>query len=158
MSRIHTHRRYKGKSGSKRVYRDSIPTWVPYTEKEVEKLIVELAKQGYTPAKIGLILRDQYGIPSVRQILGKKIKKFLEEQGFKFSYPEDLLHLMKKAVTIREHLDKNPKDKVSKRAYDLVLAKIHRLAKYYKRKRILPPDWRFRVEEARVIVARELKH
>ena len=42
-------------------------------EKEVEKLIVKYSKAGKTSSEIGMILRDNYGIHSVRSLTGKKI-------------------------------------------------------------------------------------
>jgi SSU ribosomal protein S15P len=42
-----------------------VPTWIQYTPDEVEQLAVELARRGFLPSQIGLILRDQYGIPLV---------------------------------------------------------------------------------------------
>ena len=50
-----------------------VPSWVKYSPKEVEQLVIELRKKGYTTAMIGTILRDQYGIPSVKAITGKKM-------------------------------------------------------------------------------------
>lgn len=56
--------------------------------------------------------------------------------------PEDLYHLIKKAVAIRKHLERNRKDKDSKFRLILVESRIHRLARYYKRTKKLPPVWK----------------
>lgn len=56
--------------------------------------------------------------------------------------PEDLYHLIKKAVAIRKHLDKAKKDMVSKNKLILTESKIHRISRYYKRTRVLPPTWK----------------
>jgi len=48
-------------------------------------------------------------------------------------YPEDLYNLMKKAVAIRKHLERNRKDTDSKYRLILVESKIHRLTRYYRR-------------------------
>lgn len=56
--------------------------------------------------------------------------------------PEDLYHLIKKAVAIRKHLERNRKDKDSKFRLILVESRIHRLARYYKRTTKLPPIWK----------------
>jgi SSU ribosomal protein S15P len=69
-------RRAKGKSHSIRPARAGAPKWVRLTREEVEMLVEELVKRGYTPSMIGIILRDQYGIPLVRQIVGKKLLKY----------------------------------------------------------------------------------
>ena len=47
------------------------PTWLKQDIKEVEAIIVKLAKQGLAPGRIGLVLRDGYGIPKSK-LLGKK--------------------------------------------------------------------------------------
>lgn len=56
--------------------------------------------------------------------------------------PEDLYHLIKKAVAIRKHLERNRKDKDSKFRLILVESRIHRLARYYKKMKKLPPVWK----------------
>lgn len=56
--------------------------------------------------------------------------------------PEDLYHLIKKAVSIRKHLERNRKDKDSKFRLILVESRIHRLARYYKKTKKLPPVWK----------------
>ena len=56
--------------------------------------------------------------------------------------PEDLYHLIKKAVAIRKHLERNRKDKDSKFRLILVESRIHRLARYYKKTKKLAPVWK----------------
>ena len=46
--------------------------------------------------------------------------------------PEDLYFLIKKAVSMRKHMDRNRKDKDTKFRLILVESRIHRLARYYK--------------------------
>lgn len=91
--------------------------------------------------------------------------------------PEDLYHLIKKAVNIRRHLEKNRKDTDSKfrcvlaralrgcglaltgvcsavlRSLILVESRIHRLARYYKSKKALPPVWKYEAASASALVA-----
>jgi small subunit ribosomal protein S15 len=150
MARMHA--RKKGKSGSRRPPIKIVPRWVSYKKGEVEKIVINLAKEGYTSAKIGLILRDKYGIPSVRLITGKNIKKIMMESGLYPRYPEDLLDLLRKAVNLRNHLAIHKKDYTSKRNLELLESKIRRLAKYYIRKGALPEDWKYDPEQAKVIV------
>ena len=102
--------REKGKSHSTRPVRVGPPKWVRFSPEEIEGLIIELARKGYPPSMIGIILRDQYGIPLVKPILGKKLTKVLEEHGLAPPLPEDLLNLIKKAVNLRRHLEEHPKD------------------------------------------------
>jgi len=139
-------RKKKGKSHSTRPARRTPPSWIKYTPEEVENLVVTLARRGYPPSMIGIILRDQYGIPLVKQITGKKICQILEEHGLAPQIPEDLANLIKRAIRIRKHLEEHPKDLHSKRGLQLVEAKIARLVKYYKREGVLPPDWEYKVK------------
>ncbi len=69
----------KGKSGSKKPVKKRRLTWIRYSGKEVEQLVIKLAKQGKSQSEIGMILRDTYGVPSVRDLLKKKLNKILQE-------------------------------------------------------------------------------
>jgi len=151
VARIYAHRR--GKSGSKRPFSTSPPSWVLYTPKEVEQLVIKLAKDGHSPEMIGLILRDSYGIPSVKLITKKSIMQILKENNLAPEIPPDLFHLLKKAVRLHEHLQKHKKDIHNRRGLQQVEMKIHRLVDYYKRKGILPKDWVYTPERAKVIVS-----
>jgi len=141
MARIHARRR--GKSGSKRVYRNNPPEWVEMKREDVEKLVVELYKEGYEPSMIGMILRDRYGIPSIRQVTGKKLVKILKENGIEIGIPEDLKSLIRKAINLRKHLEVHRKDKHNTRGLQLIEAKIWRLSNYYKETGVLPKDWKY---------------
>jgi small subunit ribosomal protein S15 len=149
-------KRDKGQSHSTRPARIGPPKWVRYTPEEVEALVVELAKLGYTPSMIGIILRDQYGIPLVKSITGTKLTKILEKHGMLPPIPEDLLRLMARAVNLRRHLSEHPKDTASKRGLIEIESKIHRLIKYYKRVGKLPPDFEYDPEKAKLLVAQYL--
>lgn len=151
MARIHA--RKKGKAGSKRPSTRTTPRWVRYKKNEVEELVVKLAKEGKTTSKIGLILRDQFGIPSVKNMTGKTVSQIMKEKKLYPEIPEDLLNLLKQAVNLREHLRKNKKDYTSKRGLELLESKIRRLGKYYDRKGILP-GWRYEPEQAKLLVQR----
>ena len=61
--------------------------------------------------------------------------------GLAPSLPEDLYHLIKKAVSVRKHLERNRNDKDSKFRLILIESRIHRIARYYKTARQLPPNW-----------------
>ncbi|MEM5870871.1 MAG: 30S ribosomal protein S15 [Candidatus Aenigmatarchaeota archaeon] len=128
-----------------------------YSKEEVEKLVVKLAREGYMPSMIGLILRDSYGIPNVKEITGKNILQILEKNDIRLEIPEDLLNLMKRAVRLREHLSIHKKDKSSQRGLILIESKIRRLEKYYKRVGKLPKDWKYDPETAKIIVQKYLK-
>lgn len=57
---------------------------------------------------------------------------WLHHTGLAPEIPEDLYQLIKKAVSMRKHLDANKKDKDAKFHLILVESRIHRLARYYK--------------------------
>jgi small subunit ribosomal protein S15 len=114
----------------------------------VEALVIKLAKEGHSPSKIGTILRDQYGIPLVKPIMGKTITQILKDAGLAPSLPEDLENLLRKASRLHVHLEKNKKDLSNKRALQLVESKIYKLSRYYKREGVLPPDWKYKAKAA----------
>ena len=128
------------------------PAWLEMTEEEIVELIVKLHREGQSTSQIGIILRDQYGIPSTKTVLGKKITEILKDNGTEFEYPEDLLNLIKRAVNIREHLEENPKDLHSKRGLMIIESKIRRLVKYYTRNNVLPEGWRYDPKTAALLV------
>ena len=121
-------------------------------KEEIEKIIVELAKKGYSSAQIGLILKEKYHILKPKKYLKEKISKIMQKHGVYPEIPEDLLFLLKKAVNLHEHLQKHKKDKHSRRGLELLESKIRCLAKYYIRKGRLPKSWKYSYEEARLIV------
>jgi len=148
MARMHS--RKKGKAGSKR---PTTPVrWVVYKDKEVERLVIKLRKDGLETPAIGRILRDQYGIPSVKLITKKTITQILEENNLLLKIPEDLLNLLKKAVNLRDHMAKNKKDYTSKRGLELLESKIRRLIKYYVKNKKLPADFKYEPERAKLLV------
>ena len=128
------------------------PEWVEQSPEEIEELIVKLYRDGQSTSQIGITLRDQYGIPSTKPVLGEKITDILEKNGIVFDYPEDLLNLIKRAVNIREHLEENPKDIHSKRGLIKIESKIRRLVKYYTKNNVLPEGWRYDPTTAALLV------
>lgn len=148
MARMHKTRR--GKSGSKKVYRTQPPEWVELSAEDVEKKVIELYNEGYEPSMIGTILRDRFGIPSLRQVVGKRLTEILIESGIKPKYPEDLKALIKKALKLRRHLEVHKKDLHNRRGLQLIEAKIWRLSNYYKERGYLPADWTYDPEKLRV--------
>ena len=152
MARMHTRR--KGQSGSNRPSTLRVPEWMDKEKdaKWVEDKVVELAKTGNTPSMIGMILRDQYGVPLVKVLSGKKVMDIIRENELQRNVPEDLRNMIAKAATIRRHLEENKKDFVSKRGLQLVESKIHRLSKYYRKKRVLPADWKYSPDQAAILL------
>ncbi len=68
----------------------------------------------------------------VGAITGSKILRIMKGLGLAPEIPEDLYHLIKKAVSMRKHLELFRKDKDGKFRLILVESRIHRLARYYK--------------------------
>jgi small subunit ribosomal protein S15 len=133
----------KGLSHQTRPVTKRPPVWCRYTAEEVEALIIKLTKEGYSPSSIGIILRDQHGIPLTTPITGKSITKIIKERGLAPSFPEDLENLLRKASRLHVHYDKNKSDLHNKRALQIVEAKIYKLSKYYKKEGVLPQDWKY---------------
>jgi small subunit ribosomal protein S15 len=149
MAKMHSKKR--GKSRSKRPLRTSPPIWSEYSKEEIVDLVLRYRKEEYSPSMIGIVLRDQHGIPSVKLATGMKITKILQEHEEAPKLPEDLMNLMRQAVNLRKHLEENPKDLHSRRGLHLCESKIRRLVKYYRGKK-LPGDWRYEPERAELLV------
>ena len=150
MARMFSRRR--GISGSHKPVLKEVPKWVEYKKDEVERLVIKLRKLEYSPAMIGTVLRDQYGIPSVKLICGKTIVEILKKNKLDSKLPEDMLNLIKKAVNVSVHMKNNRKDVHSMRGLLQTESKIRRLAKYYKRTNALPADWAYNRERAKLLV------
>ena len=151
MSRMHSSG--KGKAGSKRPVKKSIPVWSRYKPKEIELLIVKMAKEGKTPSQIGLILRDTYGVPSIKVATERKITNILEEKKLLAKIPEDLMALIRRSILIKKHIENNKRDKTAKRGLQLTESKIRRLVKYYKNiNKKLPSDWTYDPDKIRLLI------
>jgi small subunit ribosomal protein S15 len=136
----------RGGSRSTRPVSKRAPNWVVYQPDEVKALIINLAREGKKQSTIGNILRDEYGIPLVKPIVGYSIHKVLQEAGLAPRIPEDIYNLMVKSTKLRRHMDRNPKDFSNKRGLQISEAKIYALTRYYKKKGLLPKDWNHRNE------------
>merc|ERR1712193_82520 len=115
----------KGMSSSALPYVRKAPNWSKnkVQKSEVVSTIPKLQKMGLRPSAIGVHL------------------------------PEDLYFLIKKAVTMRKHLDKNRKDKHGKFRLILVESRIHRLARYYRTKAVIPAKWKYDSATAAALVS-----
>lgn len=131
MARMHL--RKKGRSASKHPIERKHPKWGA-NPREVEEKIIKMAEEGKSPAMIGTILRDSYGVPDIKAATGKKLSKILEEHNLLPDVPEDLDNLLTKRERLKEHLSANPRDIHNSRRLHLIEAKIRRLMKYYRRK------------------------
>lgn len=150
MARMHTRRR--GKSGSTRPFITENPPWVPLTSEEIEEKVVELAGNELSTSIIGIRLRDEYAVPSVKLATGKSVTQILQDNEMEPERPEDLENLMRKAISLSAHLQRNPKDLHNKRSMHLIEAKIRRLVGYYQDTGRLPDDFKYTLDTARLMV------
>jgi len=109
------------------------PVWLKYTEKEVRDIILNLIKKNpeLTSEKIGLVLRDSYGIPKTK-IYGMKISQVLKEADL-YENP-DLKNLQNKATNLEGHIEKNKQDQKTRRAYTITRAKLKKIKEYFAKK------------------------
>jgi small subunit ribosomal protein S15 len=141
MARMHSRKR--GKSSSKKPTTVKTYSWLSYKPKEVEMLIVKMAKEGKAPSQIGLTLRDSYGIPDAKVLIKKKITDLLKDKGLLKELPEDLMALIHKDVALLKHFESNRQDKTALRGIQLTESKIKRLVKYYKSVGRIPEEWKY---------------
>jgi len=123
------------------------PDWVNYEKDEVEKLIKKLEKEGHNQSKIGIILRDQYGIPNVKKF-NMRVSRIVEKK----EVPEDMYNLMVRVVNLHGHMNKSKRDSTSKHGLEKLESQIRRLGKYYIKKGRLPKNWKYSIESAKLIV------
>jgi len=74
MARLHIRR--KGKSKSTRPQSKTIPPWLSTSKEQIQETCIKLAREGNPPSKIGLILRDQHGVPLFSSLTGIKLSKY----------------------------------------------------------------------------------
>lgn len=149
MARMYS--RKKGKAGSSRTNVGKA-NWVNEKKPSVERLVIKLKKEDMDSAKIGLVLRDSYGIPCVKDICGKTINAILKENDLKSDIPEDMYNLLKKVVLIKKHINANKHDKYAKRGLAMTESKIRRLVKYYKREKVLPIEWKYKQDKVGILI------
>lgn len=133
----------KGISSSALPYRRTAPSWLKITSDDVCDQICKLAKKGLVPSQIGVHLRDSQGVSQVKAVTGNKILRILKANGLAPELPEDLYMLIKKALAVRKHLERNRKDKDSKFRLILIESRIHRLARYYKTTKQVPANFKY---------------
>jgi len=102
------------------------PVWLKMTEEELRKLILELSERNQ-PAQIGLILRDQYGVPTTK-VFGKKLSAYLKEAGKNEFF--EVKNIEKKVERMKEHMKKNGQDKKAKHKFQKANSKLNAIRKY----------------------------
>lgn len=146
------HARKKGKSSSAKPVVSQYDKWLEYNNDEIVKIITDLAKAGKQSSEIGMILRDQYGVPDVHVITKKKITQILKEKKLATALPEDITNLLRQALKLRKHIEKNHKDNSNKRGLALAESKIKRLIRHYKAKKVLPQDFYYDVKNIELLL------
>ncbi len=150
MARMHARRR--GQSRSQRPMINENPAWVPLSKEEIENQITKMGKDGVTAARIGLLLRDQHAVPDVKLATGRTVLGILRENNLQPKLPDDLVALMRTAISLQTHLMENKKDLANKRNLQLVESKIRRIVKYYKREGVVPADWTYSIANAELLI------
>ena len=141
MARTHAHTH--GKSHSIRPAVKDAPSWIVQKPKEIADIIIKFSNDGLSPSEIGLRLRDEYGIPLVKSILGKSVTQVLKDNNIEQSMPEDLNKLVQKALGLQKHLKIHNSDHRNVRSLELIESKIHRISKYYKNSGKIPTTWKY---------------
>ena len=141
MTRIHGNSRGKSQSMKQSTMKSD---WVKLTPEQIGKLVVEMNKEGLNASQIGIKLRDEHAISSIKSVTGKNMKQFMEENGINQEIPEDLEALVKRALSLQNHLKSNKGDRKNVRSLELLEAKVHRLSKYYKKKNVIPKNWKYK--------------
>jgi ribosomal protein S15P/S13E len=110
------------------------PVWLKYVESEIREIILKIAEKDptLTAEKIGLVLRDNYGIPRTK-IYDIKISEVLKDAG-KYNFP-DALNLKNKVKKLENHLKKNKQDRRTERALIITRAKLKKVEEYLAKKK-----------------------
>ncbi|OHT06623.1 40S ribosomal protein S13 [Tritrichomonas foetus] len=151
MGRLHSPG--KGISASTIPYRRTAPHWLQLSSEQVVQLICDYAKKGVRPSQIGQVLRDRHGVGQVKNVTGNKVIRILKANGIAPSIPEEIYYLIKKAVNVRKHLERSSHDIDGKYRLILIESRIHRLARYYKGRRLLAPNWKYNAQTASALTA-----
>lgn len=150
MARMHS--KGKGTSGSSKPNNDTAPSWSESDKGTVEELILKYANDGYSSAKIGSLLRDIHAVPDVRLVMGERISQTLSRNNLDSTYPEDMMNLMRKALSLIDHLSSNKKDLHNRRQLELCESRLRRLAKYYVRTGRISSTWTYKRDQLRLMV------
>ena len=150
MARMHS--KGKGTSGSSKPNNDKAPSWSESDKGTVEELIIKYANEGHSSAKIGTLLRDMHAVPDVRLVMGERISQTLSRNDLESKYPEDMMNLMRKALSLIDHLSNNKKDLHNRRQLELCESRLRRLARYYVGTGRIPSTWAYKRDQLRLMV------
>ena len=150
MARMHS--KGKGTSGSSKPNIDTAPSWSESDKGTVEELIIKYANEGHSSAKIGTLLRDMHAVPDVRLVMGERISQTLSRNDLESKYPENMMNLMRKALSLIDHLSNNKKDLHNRRQLELCESRLRRLARYYVGTGRIPSTWAYKRDQLRLMV------
>ena len=150
MARMHS--KGKGTSGSSKPNIDTAPSWSESDKGTVEELIIKYANEGHSSAKIGTLLRDMHAVPDVRLVMGERISQTLSRNDLESKYPEDMMNLMRKALSLIDHLSNNKKDLHNRRQLELCESRLRRLSRYYVGTGRIPSTWAYKRDQLRLMV------
>jgi small subunit ribosomal protein S15 len=100
------------------------PAWLKIKPDELQSIVIELGQKNIPPEKIGLILRDEHGIPSTK-VYGKKISQILKESSLEVASGEQI-SANNKAGILKKHITTNSQDLQAKKALTKQLWNIHK--------------------------------
>lgn len=150
MARMHTKKH--GKSGSFKPMPKRATSAEGIDRKNIEQVIEGYAKQGMSPAMIGLHLKREHNVPYIKHAMNMRLVAILTQKKLNSAIPADMLDLMRKAVKLHKHLQKNKQDNHNRTSLKRTESKIMRLGKYYIREGKLPHSWRYNAAEAELII------
>ncbi|AIB09583.1 40S ribosomal protein S13 (nucleomorph) [Lotharella oceanica] len=137
----------RGISSSVTPYRKNSYDFKGITSENLSKIIIKLFKSGLTPSQIGMKFRDEYAIVDVRNISNYNLVSLAKKRGLRIEIPEDLFFLVRRAVVIKKHLKRFPKDLSNKYRLTQIESHINRLSRYYKRKNKIPDNWSYKLSK-----------
>ncbi|HVC58297.1 MAG TPA: 30S ribosomal protein S15 [Candidatus Acidoferrales bacterium] len=151
MAKMHSKKQGKSKSRKPVMGAVQLPQGIP-AKAQIVEIITGYAKQGMSPQMIGLKLKTEHNVPYIKEIMGQRLVTILKEKKLANALPYDMLDLMKKAVNMRHHMEKNKQDASNKLRLSRTESKIWRLSKYYMREGVLPNGWRYDPKQAELLI------
>jgi small subunit ribosomal protein S15 len=114
----------------KKLKTEEVKEEIKKEKSDIEKIIIELAKQGLTSEKIGLILKQKHNIINVKKETGKKISQILKENDLYVD--ADIKNIKEKISNLEKHISKNKHDYATKRVFPIKSSSLRRFKKYRK--------------------------
>lgn len=102
------------------------PKWMNVKQEELEKIVIDLAKKGESTGRIGLILRDNYGVPKAK-LFGKSISKIIKDAKIELKSEKSIVS--SKINILKTHLEKNKHDHTATRSLTKRLWVLRKISK-----------------------------